>query len=339
MKYTNLGKTGVKVSELCLGTMIYGEDNYVDEANAIKIIRRAIDLGVNFIDTADVYTQGRSEEIVGKAIKGQRDAIVLATKVRGRTGPGPNDMGLSRKHILQNIEASLRRLGTDYIDLYQVHNVDPTTPLEETLTTLNDLVRDGTVRYVGCSNFPAWLLEKALWISDVNGLEPFVTAQCLYNIIDRDVEHELLPLCTEEDIGIITYSPLARGFLTGKYQSDKPAPKGSRGQFRPQFIDGYFTPRGQTIVDELTKLSAKTKMSMCQLSLAWLMANPVVTSPIVGISKLEHLEENVEAVDYTLPDDVRRQISDVSKPDWLRKREEHVARVRGWQRKREERVD
>jgi len=326
MKYKNLGKTGVKVSELCLGTMIYGQQ--VDETTAIKIIKRAIDAGINFIDTADVYTEGRSEEIVGKAIKGMRDDIVLATKVRGRTGIGPNGEGLSRKHIMHNIETSLKRLQTDYIDLYQVHHLDSSTPLKETVTTLSDLVRDGKVRYMGCSNFPAWQLEKALRISEVNGLESFVTVQPRYNIMDRDIERELLPLCVEEGIGVISYSPLAGGFLTGKYQPDRPAPEGSRGQLRPQMVSRYFDQCSQSIMQELKKISAETKMSMSQIGLAWLIANPAVTAPIIGASKLEQLEENMEVLNHTLPAEALKRISEVSKPDWLREQEEQEVRMR-----------
>lgn len=326
MKYKNLGVTGVKVSELCLGTMIYGQQ--VDETTAIRIIKRAIDIGINFIDTADRYVEGRSEEIVGKAIKGMRDEIVLATKVWGRTGPGPNDQGLSRKHIMRNFETSLKRLGTDYVDLYQVHRVDPTVPLKETLTTFNDLVRDGKVRYIGCSNFPAWQLEKALRISEVNGLESFVTVQPRYNIMDRDIERELLPLCVEEGIGVISYSPLAGGFLTGKYQPDRPAPEGSRGQLRPQMVSRYFDQCSQSIMQELKKISAETKMSMSQIGLAWLIANPAVTAPIIGASKLEQLEENMEVLNHTLPAEALKRISEVSKPDWLREQEEQEVRMR-----------
>jgi aryl-alcohol dehydrogenase-like predicted oxidoreductase len=326
MRYKNLGKTGTKVSELCLGTMIFGQQ--VDEATASKIINRAVDLGVNFIDTADVYTQGRSEEIVGKAIKGRRDDIVLATKVRGRTGQDPNGEGLSRKHIMLNLEASLDRLGTDYIDLYQVHRTDPTTPLKETMAALSDLVRSGKVRYIGCSNFPAWQLEKALRISEVNGLEAFATVQPRYNIIDRDIERELLPLCSEEGIGVIPYSPLAGGVLTGKYHPDKPAPEGSRGQLRPAMITRSLNPRNQAILQELERVSAETGMPLSQLSLAWLMANPVVTSPIIGASKPEQLEENMAVLGHSLPAEAVSRINEVSKPDWLRAQEELEALMR-----------
>jgi len=320
MMYKNLGKTGTKVSELCLGTMIFGLQ--VDETTAIKIIGRAVDLGINFIDTADVYAEGRSEEIVGKAIKGMRDSIVLATKVRGRTSPDPNGEGLSRKHIMRNVETSLKRLGTDYIDLYQVHRVDPTTPLKETMAALSDLVRSGKVRYIGCSNFPAWQLEKALRTSEVQGLEGFATVQPRYNIIDRDIERELLPLCIEEGIGVIPYSPLAGGVLTGKYRPDRPAPEGSRGQLRPAMVNRYLNPRNQTILRELEKISSETKMPLSQIGLAWLMANPAVTSPIIGASKLEQLEENMSVLGHSLPADTLARISEVSKPDWLREQEE-----------------
>jgi aryl-alcohol dehydrogenase-like predicted oxidoreductase len=323
MKYKNLGRTGVKVSELCLGTMIFG--GKVDESSAIRMIRRAVDLGVNFIDTANNYEWGRSEEIVGKAIEGMRDDVVLATKVEAVTGPGPNDFGLSRKNVMCAVEASLKRLGTDYIDLYQVHHVDPSTPLKETLATLNDLVRSGKVRYVGCSNFPAWYLEKALKVSEVNGLEAFVTVQPRYNIVDRDVERELLPLCVEEGIGVIPYSPLAGGFLTGKYQFGKQAPEGSRGGGSPDWVSRRFTPRNHAVLQELERVVGETGLPMSQVCLAWLMANPVVTAPIVGASSLEQLEMNLDVINHAVPVEALRRISEVSKPDWLREQEEEEA--------------
>jgi len=326
MRYKNLGKTGTKVSELCLGTMIFGQQ--VDETTAVKIINRAVDLGINFIDTADVYAKGRSEEIVGNAIRGMRDDIVLATKVRGRTCPDPNGEGLSRKHIMRNLETSLKRLGTDYIDLYQVHRVDPATPLKETMATLSDLVRSGKVRYIGCSNFPAWQLEKALRISEVQGVEAFATVQPRYNVVDRDIERELLPLCVEEGIGVIPYSPLAGGILTGKYHLGKPAPEGSRGQLRPVMVSRYLNPRNQAILQVLEEVSSETGMSLSQISLAWLMANPAITSPIVGASKLEQLEENIGVLDHSLPVETLTRISEASKPDWLRDQEEFEALMR-----------
>jgi len=323
MRYKNLGKTGVKVSELCLGTMIFG--GRVDESSSIRIIKRAIDLGVNFIDTANNYEFGRSEEIVGKAIEGMRDEVVLATKVEAVTGPGPNDFGLSRKNIMCAVESSLKRLRTDYIDLYQVHHVDPSTPLKETLAALDDLVRAGKVRYIGCSNFPAWYLEKALRVSEVDGLEAFVTVQPRYNIVDREIERELVPLCIEEGIGVIPYSPLAGGFLTGKYQFGKPPPEGSQGGGSPDWVSRRFTPRNQAILGELERIVGETGLTMGQICLAWLMANPVVTAPIVGASSVEQLEMNLDAVNHTVSVDVLRRIGEVSKPDWLREREEEEA--------------
>jgi aryl-alcohol dehydrogenase-like predicted oxidoreductase len=328
MKYRNLGKTGVKVSELCLGTMIYGQQ--VSEAASIKIIKKAVDSGINFIDTADVYVNGVSEEIVGKAIEGMRDEIVLATKVRNVMGPGPNDVGLSRKHIMQAVDASLKRLGTDYIDLYQVHHVDPSTPLKETLVALNDLVGMGKVHYIGCSNFPAWVLEKALRISELDGLEAFVCVQPRYNIVDRDIERELLPLCAEEGIGVIPYSPLAGGFLTGKYRLGKPAPDGTRGQLRPEWMSRTITPRNQAILEELEKICGETGLTMSQLSLAWMMANPVITAPIIGASSLEQLDMNIDVVNHKVSEDSLKRINEVSKPDWLSEQEEQNAQSRAF---------
>jgi len=326
MMYKNLGRTGAKVSELCLGTMVFGQQ--VDETTSIKIINRAVDLGINYIDTADVYAEGRSEEIVGKAIRGMRDNIVLATKVRARTAPDPNGEGLSRKHIMRNLEASLKRLGTDYIDLYQVHRTDPATPLKETMATLSDLVRSGKVRYIGCSNFPAWQLEKALRISEVGGLEAFTTVQPRYNILDRDIERELLPLCVEEGIGVVPYSPLAGGVLTGKYHADRPPPEGSRGQLRPAFISRSLNPRNWAILQELEKISSETKMPLSQIGLAWVMANPAITSPIIGASRLEQLEEDMGVLGRSLPAETLARISEASKPDWLREQEEVAALMR-----------
>jgi aryl-alcohol dehydrogenase-like predicted oxidoreductase len=332
MKYKRLGKAGVKVSELCLGTMIYGQQ--VEEAPAIKIIRRAVDLGINFLDTADTYVNGRSEQIVGKAIEGQRDDIVLATKVYNRMGPGPNDEGLSRKHIMHAVEASLTRLGTDYIDLYQVHRFDATTPLAETLSALTDLVDMGKVHYIGCSNFAAWQIEKALRISDVHGFVALSSSQPRYNLLGREVERDLLPLCLEEGIGVIPYSPLAGGFLTGKYQPDAPMPEGSRGQLRPEWMEQYHTDQNHRVLRELQSLSEETGLKLSQLSLAWLLANPAVTAPIIGASRIQQLEENVDVVDHALTPNALQRMNDVSKPDWLQQQEAQQARMQSFQQQR-----
>jgi aryl-alcohol dehydrogenase-like predicted oxidoreductase len=324
MKYTRLGQAGVQVSQLCLGTMIYGRQ--VDEKESIKIIRRAIDLGINFIDTADIYVMGRSETIVGKAIEGMRNNIVLATKVYNQMGPTPNDRGLSRKHILHAITASLSRLQTDYIDLYQVHRFDNETPLTETLAAMTDLVHDGKIHYFGSSNFTAWQIEKALRISDSNGFVSIRSSQPRYNILDRDVERALLPVCREEGIGVIPYSPLAGGFLTGKYQMDKPIPEGTRGALRPDWMRSYQTELNYRILKELKTLNTETGLKMSQLSLAWLLANPDITAPIIGASRIEQLEENVEIVDHPPSTTILERISDVSKPEWLQQNEARDAR-------------
>jgi len=331
VKFKNLGKTGLRVSELCLGTMIFG--GKVDEATSLRIIDRAIEVGINFIDTANNYERGRSEEIVGKAIQGIRDDLIVATKVESVTGPGPNEYGLSRKNIIHAVESSLKRLGTDYVDLYQVHHMDPMTPLKETLTTLNDLVRSGKVRYIGCSNYAAWYLEKALGIGEAEGLEAFVTVQPRYNIVDREAEYELLPLCAEEGIGVIPYSPLAGGLLTGKYQRGKNPPPGSRGGESPEWMDRRLTQRNQAILQELEMISAETGFPINQVSLGWLMANPLVTAPIIGASSPEQLESNVEVVNHIVPQEALRRIEKVSKPNWLSERDEQEAQ-RMWSREK-----
>jgi len=332
MKYKRLGKAGVKVSELCLGTMIYGQQ--VEEAAAIRIMRRAIDLGINFLDTADTYVNGRSEEIVGKAIAGQRDDIVLATKCYNRMGPSPNDEGLSRKHILHAVEASLRRLNTDYIDLYQVHRFDATTPLRETLTALSDLVHLGKVHYIGCSNFAAWQIVEALRISERHGLVALSSSQPRYNLLDREVEQNHLPLCLQEGIGVIPYSPLAGGFLTGKYQPDAPMPAGSRGQLRPEWMEQYHTDQNHRVLQELQALSGETGLKLSQLSLAWLLANPAVTAPIIGASRLPQLEENVAVVDHALAPTAVQRLNEVSKPEWLQQHEAEQARMQRFSQER-----
>jgi len=309
MEYKRLGKWGVKVSELCLGTMIFGSQ--VDEAASTEIISRAVDLGINFIDTANVYNQGKSEEIVGKAIKGMREDIVLATKVRHQMGPGPNDEGLSRKHIMHAVEESLRRLGTDYIDIYYVHRpsnadlregyVGDPVPMEETLGTLTDLVRSGKVHYLGCSNFPAWLLCKSLWVSDVHEFERYVVAQPRYNLFNREIEREIIPLCVDQGIGIAPYSPLAGGVLTGKYKAGSPPPAGSRGDINPGYMkthDFYWEdPDNVRVLRGLEEFCEELGRPMVQVALAWLSANPAVTSPIIGASNVGQLEECVASTE------------------------------------------
>src|SRR5919112_6509914 len=290
MEYRRLGNTGLRVSELCLGTMTFGSKFYniaaVDQAGASQMVARAIEAGVNFFDTANVYSYGESEEILGRAFKeagAARESLVVATKVRGAmseaaiAGTGDvNNVGLSRKHIMESCEASLRRLGTDYIDLYQVHGWDALTPVEETLRALDDLVRQGKVRYLGCSNWTARHLAKALALTEGRGWERFVSLQAYYSLVGRDLEHELLPLCVEEGLGVLPWSPLSGGFLSGKYRRDDPNPEGARRtnfQFPP--ID---EARGFDAVDALEEVARAHGASIAQAALAWLLAQTGVTS-------------------------------------------------------------
>jgi aryl-alcohol dehydrogenase-like predicted oxidoreductase len=306
MKTRFLGNTGVRVSELCFGAMTFGGKGYwanigqVGQKEADDLVNIAIDGGINFFDTADVYSEGMSELLLGKALGTRRNSVVLATKVRGRTGSGPNDVGLSRRHIIDSCNTSLKRLGTDYIDLYQVHSFDPRTPLEETLRTLDDLVREGKVRYVGASNFAGWQLMKALAISDTQHLERFITLQAFYSLIARDLENELVPLSLDQHLGILPWSPLGGGFLTGKYRRGKPRPEGARrsnptAQFL-QFDEG----KGFDIVDELEKTARKYGATITQAALNYLLRKPGVTSVIVGARNKEQLTDNLKTVDWEI---------------------------------------
>ena len=312
MNYRVLGRTGVKVSELCLGTMTFGENYFniavVDQAGANAMVARALDAGINFFDTADVYSYGRSEEVLGAALKevaAGRDKVLIATKVRGAmsegasTGTGDlNNVGLSRKHIFASVEDSLRRLGTDYIDLYQVHGWDVLTPVEETLRALDDLVRQGKVRYLGCSNWSPRQLMKALCLSRCHSWSGFVSLQAYYSLVGRDLEHELLPLCREESVGVLPWSPLSGGFLSGKYRRDNPTPEGARRtafQFPP--IDEV---RGFDAVEALAAIAKQRGATVAQVALAWLLAQPGITSIIIGANKMSQLEDNLKATDLQL---------------------------------------
>ena len=312
MKYRILGRTGLKVSELCLGTMTFGEDFYniavVDQANANDMVARAIDAGINFFDTADVYSYGRSEEVLGESIKRlgiNRAQIIVATKVRSpmseaaSTGTGDvNNVGLTRQHIFAAVDDSLRRLGTDYIDLYQVHGWDKLTPIEETMRALNDLVRAGKVRYIGCSNWAARHLMKAMMMSEAHDWARFVSLQAYYSLAGRDLEYELLPLCREENIGVLPWSPLSGGFLSGKYRRDNPTPEGARRSsfdFPPVDVE-----RGFDAVEVLDGIAKERNSSVPQVALAWLLAQPGVTSVIIGANKMSQLEDNLKAADLEL---------------------------------------
>jgi len=301
MQYRKMGRTGLKVSAICLGSSTYGSQ--VDEIEAIDIIESALAAGVNFFDTADAYTEGRSEEIVGKALKGKRQSVVLATKVRHRTGPGVNDAGLSRKHIMQGIEDSLHRLRTDYIDLYYVHEPDYDTPIEETLRALDDLVHQGKVRYIACSNFYAWQLCKALWVSDLHGLVRFDCIQPPYNLLTRDIEYELLPLCASEGVGVCVFNPLAGGLLTGKHDPHKPPAKGTRfalERLGAIYQEHYWSATNFEAVASLKQIAEEHGRNLPQFALAWVLSNEVITSAICGATSLKHLEENLGATEVKL---------------------------------------
>lgn len=318
MEYRNLGQTGLKVSELCLGSMQFGWT--ADESTSLDVLAAAYDGGINFIDTADVYSRwapgnpgGVAETIIGKWLKASRvprEKVVIATKVRARVGEGPNDEGLSRGHILQAVEASLRRLGVDYIDLYQAHSFDAVTPIEETLSAFDDLVRQGKVRYIGCSNYPAWRLMQALWAADREHLSRYDCLQPHYNLVHRpEFERELAEVCRTYRLGVIPYSPLAAGFLTGKYRQDLPSPE-SRRIGRAQ---SYFTEQNWRLLDQMEQLGQqKGGCSISQIALAWLLSDPHVTSPIIGPRSLEQLADNLGAAGLRLAAHEKKGLDEAS---------------------------
>jgi aryl-alcohol dehydrogenase-like predicted oxidoreductase len=298
-----LGNTGIRVSELCLGAMTFGRE--ADEATSVKMVDRFLDAGGNFIDTATVYSDGVSEEITGRALAGRRDQFVLATKVRFAAGPGPNDVGLSRRHIRLAVEASLRRLGTDWIDLYQVHCWDARTPLEETISVLDDLVHEGKVCYVGASNFTAWQLAKALGLAEGRGLQRFVSLQPEYSLITRDIERELLPLCRADGLAVLPWSPLSGGILTGKYRKDEDLPQGTRGGDTEEPITFTYKldDRAWSIVEAVRKVAQETGKTEAQVALNWVVNRPGITAPIIGARNLEQLDDNLGAVGWKLEDE------------------------------------
>jgi aryl-alcohol dehydrogenase-like predicted oxidoreductase len=302
LEYRIVGRTGLKVSRMTLGTNNFGRD--VDEGTSIRVIRKAIDVGINSIDTANIYTGRRSEEIIGKAVHGDRDRFVIATKLGSSVGEGPNDSGLSRKHILSQIAESLRLLQTDHVDIYYMHRFDPVTPLEESLNTFDQLIRDGKVLYLACSNFTVENMRAVNEVSERLGLESIVALQPPYNLLNRDAEKELLPFCESNHLGVITYSALAGGFLTGKYAEGAPAPAGTRGALYPRFWGRMNKPENYAIVEKLKVLADIAKMPLSQLALNWIAKNPVVTSMIVGASRPEQVEENVRQLEARPPDQV-----------------------------------
>ena len=329
MKYNLLGKTGLWVSEICLGTMTFGAKGKfaavggVDQKGADALVTQAIDAGVNFIDTANVYSEGISEEMTGKAIKHlgiSRDELILATKVRGTMGEKPNQKGLSRKHIIDQVEASLKRLDTDYIDLYQIHSNDPITPIDETLRALDDLVRSGKVRYIGASNVAAWQLMKALDYSYYNNLERFNSLQAYYTLAGRDLEREIIPLLEDQQVGLMVWSPLAGGLLSGKYdRNSKKKSGGRRGDFDFPPVN---EERAFNIIDVLRPMAKENGVSMAQLSIAWLLKQKAVSTVIVGAKKTEQLEENLNASKIEFSKDDFEKLEKVSKlereyPGWM----------------------
>jgi aryl-alcohol dehydrogenase-like predicted oxidoreductase len=299
MEYRRLGRAGLMVSELCLGTMTFG--NEADEETSKQITDRFVEAGGNFVDTANVYSKGVSEELTGQAIaRHEREDLVLATKFRFPMGDGPNDSGASRKHVIAACEASLRRLGTDYIDLYQIHCWDAHAPLEETLSALDDLVRAGKVRHIGASNFTGWQLEKSLRVSEREGLARFDCLQPQYSLIVRDIEREVLPVCREEGLGVIPWSPLASGFLTGKYSREDAPPKGTRLAAWTDTWQRHATPEKFDVVDRVATVAGRRGKEPAQVALNWVKDRPGVTSPIIGARSLDQLEKNLGAIGWSL---------------------------------------
>lgn len=320
MKIRFLGNVGIRVSELCLGTLTFssqvgrGTIGQVDQKEAGLFVDMALDAGVNFFDTADIYSKGLSEEVLGKALGARRSNVILATKVRARIGTDPNDVGLSRHHILESCDASLKRLGTDYIDLYQVHSFDPDTQLEEALRALDDLVRQGKVRYIGCSNFTGWQLMKALALSDKRGWEKFVTLQALYSLLFRDLEYELVPLCLDQGLGILPWSPLSGGFLSGKYRRGQPRPKGARLSDPNAGILNIDESKAYDIIEELDRIAEAHNATVAQAAINYLLRKPGVTSVIIGARTAEQLADNLKAADWEMTPEEAEKLDEVSKP-------------------------
>lgn len=309
MIYRTLGRSGLNVSAYGLGTNAFG--GRADEQTSVAIIHHAIDHGVNLIDTANVYTDSNSERIIGKATRDRRDRVVLATKCALKVGDGPNDQGASRGHIMREVERSLARLGTDYIDLYQIHTWDERTPLEETLRALDDLVRAGKVRYAGCSNYAAWQVCRALWTSDRRGFARYESVQPAYSPADRRIETELVPCCLAEGVGLLVYFPLAGGVLTGKYTPGSPPPQGSRALTQPQFAK-RLNEQNLRLAQDMAGLASEIGCTVSQLTLAWVMQRPGITSALVGATKVAQQEENLKAVDLKVPPQILDRVTELS---------------------------
>jgi aryl-alcohol dehydrogenase-like predicted oxidoreductase len=320
MDHARLGRTGLQVSRLCLGTMTFGLQS--DESTAVAILDGAAEGGIDFLDTSDAYplggdlsTRGITEEILGRWLQGKRDRFIVATKCFAPTGPAPFDGGNSRKHILAAVDASLRRLQTDYIDLYQLHGYDPATPIDETLGALDDLVHAGKVRYVGCSNFLTYQLVRAIGRSETLRLARFDSVQPRYNLLFRQIEREMLPFCHEEGVGVIPYNPIAGGLLSGKHTRTAPPPEGTRftlGNAAQNYQDRYWHDREFDTVDALRKLAGQAGVSLVTLSVAWVLANQAITAPIIGASRPGQLDASLAAAQFALDDDLKDQLDDLT---------------------------
>lgn len=332
MKYKLFGNTGLKVSELCLGTMTFGGRGFwtaigtLPQEQVNALVKQSIDGGINFIDTANIYSEGLSEQMTGQAIRDlglKRDDLVIATKVLGRMGEGPNNAGLSRKHILQQAEESLSRMQIDYIDLYQIHGFDPLTPLEETLEALDILVKTGKVRYIGCSNLAAWQIMKALGISAREHFSKFISLQAYYTIAGRDLEREIAPMLTDQNMGLMVWSPLAGGLLSGKYSRDKETEEGRRVNFDFPPVD---KEKAFNIIDVMQDIAKEKQVTVAQIALAWLLHQPFVTTVIIGANKPEQLADNLNSVNIQLSDSELTKLDEVSKltpeyPGWMIERQ------------------
>jgi 1-deoxyxylulose-5-phosphate synthase len=318
MEHARLGRTGLQVSRLCLGTMTFGLQT--DESTAVAILDRAAEGGIDFLDTSDAYplggdlsTRGITEEILGRWLRGKRDRFIVATKCFAQTGPARFDRGNSRKHIMDAVDASLRRLQTDYIDLYQLHGYDTETPIDETLSALDDLVRAGKVRYTGCSNFLTYRLVRAIGRSETLGLARLDSVQPRYNLLFRQIEREMLPFCLEDGVGVIPYNPIAGGMLSGKHSRSAPPADGTRftlGTAGGMYQNRYWHDRQFDTVDDLLQLADKAGTSLVTLSVAWVLANPAITAPIIGASRPDQLDASLAAMDFTLSDDLKQQLDE-----------------------------
>src|SRR5579871_2414216 len=320
MEPVRLGRTGLQVSRLCLGTMTFGLQS--DEGRAVAILDRAAEGGIDFLDSSDAYPlggdlsmRGITEEILGRWLRGKRDRFIVATKCFAPTGPAPFDAGNSRKHIMSAVDASLRRLQTDYIDLYQLHGYDRATPIDETLGALDDLVHAGKVRYTGCSNFLTYQLVRAIGRTEALGLTRLDCVQPRYNLLFRQIEREMLPFCREEGVGVIPYNPIAGGLLSGKHVRSAPPPEGSRftlGTAAQNYQERYWHEREFDTVDALSRLAAEAGVSLVTLSVAWTLAHKAITAPIIGASKPAQLDDSLAAVEYEIPDDLKRQLDELT---------------------------